>query len=233
LVFAGSPELPIGTPVDWRAGMGQSGRVAAGARTLEAFHFAPAFQLTIDPEFPGDGDWGCPVFGFDPHGRRQESPDSRWGQPIVVEVETTEGRRWVAHFAAGGLGGGSGSYATPNSRRLCVVNAGLAYLVDIDAVEHGAEIVHDQISQVTAVRNPDLLLLVRFVDMVAIGVQGVAWRTPRLAVDGLRVLSASDGLILCSADNLGGSPTITLDATTGEQRSGTRFDSIWPPGAAR
>jgi hypothetical protein len=68
--------------------------------------------------------------------------------------------------------------------------------------------------------NPEwcnLLLLVRFIDIVALGPDGVAWRSPRLAVDGLAVVSASSDAVVCSLDNLGGSETITLDPLTGEQ----------------
>ena len=95
----------------------------------------------------------------------------------------------------------------------------------------GAEIAHDQVVQVEAVAEPALLLLVRFMDIVAIGASGIEWASPRLAVDDLRVTSTSGGLIRCSLDNLGGTPTITLDAATGEQRDGTRLDSFWPPDA--
>ncbi len=99
------------------------------------------------------------------------------------------------------------------------------------AAERGAQVVHAQVGQVEAVTEPSLLLLVRFTDIVAIGSNGVAWKSPRLAVDDLRVMSTSGGIIQCSLYNLGGSPTITVDAATGEQRDGTRLDSFWPPDA--
>ena len=127
--------------------------------------------------------------------------------------------------------GDSGVYATPSPRRLCVLADGLAYLVGVNAAQHGADVVHDQVGQVEVVVDPELLLLVRFIDIVAIGVDGVAWRSPRLAVDDLRVVSTVGGIIQCSLDNLGGSPTIALDAATGAQREGTRLDSFWPPDA--
>lgn len=198
---------------------------------METFHFSPAFRAVIDPEFPGDGDWGCPVFGFGRDGSLQESFDSRWGAPTVVEVLPFDGERWIGQFAAGGLGGVSGVFATPDPRQLCVVADGLTYLVRVDAAQHGALIAHHQVGQIEAVVDPDLLLLVRFIDIVAVGPDGVAWRSPRLAVDDLRVLSTSGGIIECSLDNLGSSATITLDAATGQQQEGTRLDSLWPPDA--
>ena len=206
-------------------------RVADDADQLEMFHFSPAFQVVVGPEFPGNGDWGCPVFCFGRDGRLQEPFDARWGAPTIVEVTPHDGERWVGQFAAGGLGGISGVFATPSPRLLCVVADGLAYLVGVDNAHRGADVVHDQVGQVEVVVEPALLLLVRFIDIVAIGGDGVAWRSKRLAVDDLRVVSTSGGIIQCSLDNLGGSPTIALDAATGEQRDGTRLDSIWPPDA--
>jgi hypothetical protein len=194
----------------------QSERVADDGEELETFHFSPAFHAIVDPEFPGDGVWACPVFGFGRDGRLQDSFDSRWGAPTIVEVTPIDRERWIGQFAAGGLGGVSGVYATPNSRKLCVLADGLAYLVDIDAAQHGADLVHDCVRQIEVVVDPSLLLLVRDIDIVAIGADGVAWASPRLAVDDLRVLSTADGIIQCSLDNLGGSPTITLNAATGD-----------------
>ena len=79
--------------------------------------------------------------------------------------------------------------------------------------------------------DPPLLLLVRVIDLVALGPTGVAWSTPRLCVDDLAIRQASRGGIVCSCDNLGGTATITLDPATGVQVDGTRLDSFWPPDA--
>jgi hypothetical protein len=56
-------------------------------------------------------------------------------------------------------------------------------------------------------------------------------RSPRLAVDDLRVVSTSDGIITCSFDNLGETSTIALAAITGERIEGTRLKSLRPPDA--
>jgi hypothetical protein len=44
-------------------------------------------------------------------------------------------------------------------------------------------------------------------------------------------LNADRGGIVCSCDNLGGTPTLTLDPVTGAQLDGTRLDSFWPTDA--
>lgn len=200
-------------------------------RQLERFQFEPAFDVVVDPEFPGDGDWGCDVFGFGRDGAIDEPFRSVWGTPFVVEVLPRVSPRWVGQYAAGGLGGLSGVYACPSPNHLCVVVDGEAYLTDVERPRDGAVVAHDQVGQVVAVEGRPLLLLVRFIDIVALGPQGIVWKSQRLAVDDLRVVHASGDHIECTLDNLGGSPTITLEAATGQQVSGTRLDSFWPPEA--
>lgn len=134
-------------------------------------------------------------------------------------------------FAAGGLGTMRGAYATPAPDLLLVVADGLGYLIDVTALDAPAQIVLDQVHQVVACTDPPLLLLVRYIDVVALGSSGVAWATPRLCVDGLEVLHAGRSGVVCSCDNLGGTPTLTLDPLTGAQLDGTRLDSFWPPDA--
>jgi hypothetical protein len=199
-----------------------------------SFHvgeFEPAFTVAIDPEFPGDADWKCRVVGFDRDGAAMDEFDSRWGTPFIIRIEPEEGDPWIAMFAAGGIGSLRGVFATPSPTALVVVADGRAYLVDVDLSTPLVRTVHDQVHQVAATSDPPLLLLVRFIDIVAIGPDGVAWATPRLCVDDLKVVRADRTAIECSCDNLDGTSTITLDPHTGKQTGGTRVDSFWPPDA--
>ena len=157
---------------------------------------------------------------------------SRWGTPFVVRIRPQLANEWIAMFAAGGLGTTRGAFATPAPLLVLVVADGLAYLVDATVPDAPAQIVHDQVHQVVSCAAPPLLLLVRFIDVVALGPSGVAWTTPRLCVDGLEVLHADRRGIVCSCDNLGGTPTtLTLDPMTGARLDGTRLDPLWPPDA--
>src|SRR5439155_18309383 len=103
---------------------------------FERFHFRPRYKLEVDPEFPGDGQWGCPVFGFDRDGRIMERFASRWGAPLTVRVQAPS-QVWVGMFAAGGLGGLRGVFACPSPSGLCAVVDGEAYLVEVDHPERG------------------------------------------------------------------------------------------------
>jgi hypothetical protein len=171
------------------------------------------------------------MFAFDRDGRIADNAESRWGPPTVVDVRPAGSERWVGSFAAGGLGGVSDVFASPAPAQLCVVVDGLAYVVNVHDPGSGALVAHDQVWQVETIEAPPRLLLVRFIDMVALGEEGVAWRTPRIAVDDLRVVQAGSAGIECTCDNLGGTETITLDPRTGVQVAGTRLDSFWPPDA--
>lgn len=198
---------------------------------LQTFHFDMDFEVVVEPEFPGSGDWGCDVVGFQRDGSVQEPFDSVWGPPFIVEVLPHDGSRWVGQYAAGGLGGLTGAYACPSPKSLAVVADGQAYLTSVIAPRAGSQIIHDQVHQVVPVQDSALLLFVRFIDIVAVGSKGIAWRTRRLAVDDLHVVRATADTIECTLDNLGGSDTITLDPLTGDQLTGTRLDSFWPPDA--
>jgi hypothetical protein len=79
-------------------------------------------------------------------------------------------------------------------------------VVQVDAPDEGALAAQDQVRQVVPSLDPPVLLLViRFTDIVAIGPNGIAWRSPRLAVDDLQVLHADSSGIRCSGYFLGDS----------------------------
>jgi hypothetical protein len=118
-------------------------------------------------------------------------------------------------FPAGGLGGVDGVFAGPASTQMCVVVDGQAYLVRIDTPAAGAVIAHDQVRHVVPAASYQLLL-VSFIDIVVVGPQGIAWHSPRLALDDLHVMHADADGIHCTADMLDGSQVpITVDPTTG------------------
>jgi hypothetical protein len=95
-----------------------------------------------------------------------------------------------------------------------------------------AQIVHDQVHQVVPCADPPLVLLVRFTAVVALGPSGVEWATPRLCVAGLEVLNADRRGMVCSCDNPGGTPTLTLDPVTSANRQAAPKVDQAPRGCA-
>lgn len=183
--------------------------------------FAQAYEADPDPEFPPDGAWAYPVFAFDRDGRVRADFVSRWGAPRIVRVRPTASPEWVGMFPSGGLGGVSGVFATPSPDRVCVLVDGQAYLVRSDAPEEGAVAAQDTVQQVIYALEPQLLLLASSFDIVALGPGGVAWRSPRLALDGLRVgVVDADGIHCTGVVLPGDTVSFVVDPTSGQVSSG-------------
>lgn len=194
---------------------------------FEKFEFKADYQVIVDPEFPGDGDWRCAVFGYDRDGAVVDQFEPRWGTPLILDFKPSSGERWVGMFEAGGLGGTTGVFATPDPARLCAVVDGLAYVINAgDPTDLAA--VKWQVRQVVAVDDAPVLLLVSGIDITALGSSGTLWESPRLALDDLMVRSTAGNIIACSLYSLGGESSLTLDATTGRQLSGPQ--QSWPGG---
>lgn len=199
---------------------------------FQTLGFSPAYDVEIDPEFPGDGDWRCAVFGYDRDGTVMEDFHSRWGPPMIMAVSPPDTQRWVGKFASGGLGvgvaGATGAFGCPASTDLCVLADGLAYVLSVEDPAGGAFAARLGVRQIVRVEGHPLLLLVTFTDIVAIGTAGVAWQTPRIALDDLWVESADAHSIVCSVKTFDLPPTIVLDPASGEQTEGASFSSVWP-----
>jgi hypothetical protein len=170
-----------------------------------------------------------PVHGFGSTGVAGEAVRSGWETPLVVEVTTSAGSRWIGELAAGGLGGVTGLCACPNPYDICAVVDGQPYLTDVRAPDKATSVLpYRPVTQAVAIDQRPLLLLVSFTRLVALGPEGVAWKSRRLGVDGLEVRRTTPETMECTVDTLDGSDVITVDASTGEQVSGRRFDSYWP-----
>lgn len=188
----------------------------AGGQGFERFNFEPAYEVTVDPEFPGSGSWSIPVFAYDSEGKLVDEFRSAWGTPRVVEVRPRDSDPWVGFFPSGGVGGASGTFATPDPSRFCVCVNGAAYTVDVRRPESGATVLRDIVQQVTSTEEPQLLVLAGFTDLAAIDSAGPAWESGRLGMDGLRVVSTSAGIIHIGV--LGDNMTeefLDVDARTG------------------
>ncbi|GAA2841410.1 hypothetical protein [Crossiella cryophila] len=189
------------------------------SRELRRFDFEPAYAVEVEPEYPATGDWSCPVFAFDRDGRVIDEADRGFGMPRVIRVMPTDGAEWVGLFSSGLPGREDGVFAGPGPGQLCVVVNGLAQVVAVDEPAAGAVVVCELVNQVVPVAGAALLLLVTYTDLVAVGLRGVAWESARLALDGLRVESASAAGIRCTADSWqmdGSTESFVVAAATGE-----------------
>jgi len=87
--------------------------------------------------------------------------------------------------------------------------------VDVDNPALGALVPADQVRQVVAEAQPPRLFVATGTGIAALGPEGLVWREPRIAVDGLHIHATSPYLV-CSVDALnGGTDQIRLDPATG------------------
>lgn len=86
----------------------------------------------------------------------------------------------------------SGLYATPSPSMLCVVARGDAYLIDVTKPQAWSVVPRSPVIDVRPIVDRRLLIFATPWELVALGEHGLAWQTPRIAVDGLR-LEDDDG----------------------------------------
>lgn len=80
-----------------------------------------------------------------------------------------------------------GIWSCPNSRQVCAIAGGYAYIVNADHPEEWMQISYRPVTGVHTVREQGLLLFASFHTLWALGAAGQAWETSRLSWEGLRV----------------------------------------------
>jgi len=87
----------------------------------------------------------------------------------------------------------TGVFACPNTNEMCAVAGGYAYVVDVREPARCTFLALRPVVEVMAV--PGLLIFVGFHAVTAWGVDGLAWTTPKLSDEGLRIVSTDDGVL--------------------------------------
>lgn len=173
---------------------------------FETFGFATAYTVEIDPEYPGSGDFAEPRIDLNVSGRGTGG--------VVVRIAPDRAQPWVGVSAArpGFVGG-----PTPNPHMIVVVpgfgESGGA-LIDVRNPER-RQLLDLYMPEIVNAPECGLVLLVEFTGITAIDATGIAWSTPRLVLDDLRVLRTSAHGIECEGDSYGGRETLTLDPSSG------------------
>lgn len=147
------------------------------------------------------------------------------GAPLLVRVRTTTGNQWAGRVWSRELGikrSVTGIYSTPNPDRMAVVARGDVYLIDAREPSHHEFI--DTKGPVTAVKpieSEGLLLLSSPWRVTALGKQGRAWQTERLAIDGIRLDEVDNGRLAGVADPDDEEPhDFVVDLRTGRHEGG-------------
>jgi hypothetical protein len=115
---------------------------------------------------------------------------------LHVMVRPGRGGAFLATFALGFTDPGlpSGVWSSPEPAAMLVVAGGYAYLVDTEDPESGKLMEQRPATAILAAPDAQLLLLAGFYDVLAVGAEGVRWRTGRLSWEGVILTEVREGL---------------------------------------
>jgi hypothetical protein len=118
----------------------------------------------------------------------------------------------------------SGVYSTPAPSMVCVVARGDAYFIDVEAPQQWWVLDESPVIAVRPAVSAGLLVFATPWRVVAADATGVRWRTPRLAINGMRLDEPVEGEIAGLADpDDDESRDFVVDLITGRHRGGFPF----------
>ena len=172
--------------------------------------FEIGFDVEVDPEFPPDE--GVPIERIPPDLPRIGA---------ILRLSPPDAPPWDIAIGAPNW------WRTPISTAIAFISDLTGYLVDV--AERRILLKEEPVTRIWQAQESGLLLMVSFDSICAVGSDGVAWRSGRLAYDDLKVVASNREQIVCrglvEVDDLasGIHSEISVDPRTGEQRSGPRF----------
>ena len=136
---------------------------------------------------------------------------------LEVDVTTAAGNRWSASIF-GGRTGLTQSANSPNSSTLLCVAGGIPYLILVEKPDRYEVLPIRPVREIIPVIDAKLMILVGYTSLLAVGVDGVKWASPRLVSDGFSEVRVALSRVVVrgvsARDNM--EIEITLDLATGE-----------------
>jgi hypothetical protein len=113
---------------------------------------------------------------------------------LEVMIRPATDAPFLATFALGFAGSvvPTGVWSCPNQEELCAVAGGYAYVVNTAVPEQLTQIVFRPVLEVRTLASHSLLLFTGSHALLAWGANGLAWQTPRLSSEGLRITEVRD-----------------------------------------
>jgi hypothetical protein len=145
--------------------------------------FAHTYEVEEIGDFPGTGRFAVPLLYFPPPRTRPEH-NGLW-----LKVSPSGGKPWIGVFAFGYQSPPSISrvISSPDPHRVCVISKGGAYIVKVDQPEVWEEIPLIPVLDVRQIPENRLLVFSDFTRLAAYGIDGLAWRSPQVCWDGLKI----------------------------------------------
>jgi hypothetical protein len=147
--------------------------------------FPSAFELDVLSELPSENTKRV----FYPGGLESGGHDG-----LNIRVVPYEGEEWIGTFASGRFGPKTvtGVFTTPNPNKFCAISEGQAYIVDVTGPKVCESLTIVPIIAVRSSMKHRLLIFANNTEILAIGVNGAAWRTERLSWDSLKLITTTD-----------------------------------------
>ena len=116
---------------------------------------------------------------------------------LEVMVRPATGAPFLATFALGFAdpAAPSGLWSCPGPDEMCALAGGYAYIVNSLDPERFTHVEFRPVLEVRAVPEQHLLLFCGNTALLAWGRDGMAWKTPRLSSEGLRIAEIRDGVL--------------------------------------
>jgi hypothetical protein len=161
-------------------------------RVLEVdLTYPHSYEVEEVREIPGTGKLDIPVLYF-PRPVHRPEHDGLW-----LRIRANKGTPWVGVFAFG--------YASPQAfsrvvswadpEHVCVVAGGAGYLVKADEPERWERIPVTPVLDIRSAPEHGLLVLADFTKLAAYGSKGLAWQSPRVCWDELKIVAVSSDRI--------------------------------------
>jgi hypothetical protein len=146
--------------------------------------------------------------------------DQSGARASTILIRPRGGSDWTGSFSgdASFRRGFSGLFGTPSPRRLCVVECGTAFLVDVLNPPATTVVqVDGPVRGIEPLVNHGLLLLLTPWTITAVGTSGPLWTTRRIAIEDVRVDEVIDHHLGGVADPDDEEPrNFAIDLRTGE-----------------
>jgi hypothetical protein len=134
----------------------------------------------------------------------------------VLRITPNDGEPWDIAI------GTPGWARTPSPTTIAVISDLTGCVLDV--VERRVVFSAYPVIRITEDERHDLLLLVGFTSLTAVGRDGVAWTTEPLALDDLKVVAIREDVIVCTGTSLEYlADEIVVNAVTGARLSGPRL----------
>lgn len=156
----------------------------------------PLIVSSVMQEFKRSYNWevrgGIPGTGYIHQFHRPDHSFHREG--FVVKVFPEAGKPWIGNFQKGDVSF-SGVSTTPSLGVICIAAGGEGYLVTAANPEE-YQIIHAcPIMGMWPIPNHQILVFANFTELIAYGPDGIKWKTPRIAADGIWVDTVTEDTI--------------------------------------